>query len=269
MSAHPHRIAVACLIGSAALLLALAASAQQPAVPGTGWRRPRRAGDMDQSRYASAQNFAFEVRFGPYYPDVDAQFGGSGPYKKVFGDDARLYFGVEFDWLPLRIPYIGATGPGVGWGYTSASDKAKITGTDKDSDEETSLTIMPMHLSGVVRFDELMRRTGIPIVPYAKFGLGLGLWSTSAGSETSRVKNVAGKNVVGRDTTWGTHLALGGMFALNFLDRRSAAQLDESTGINHAYLFGEWMYANLSGIGSRPQMDIGASTWVAGLAFDM
>ena len=36
-----------------------------------------------------------------------------------------------------------------------------------------------------------------------------------------------------------------------------------------AYLFGEWMYAGLGGLGSRPQMHIGASTWVAGLAFDM
>jgi hypothetical protein len=29
------------------------------------------------------------------------------------------------------------------------------------------------------------------------------------------------------------------------------------------------MFANLDGLGSRPQMHVGTSTWVLGLAFDM
>lgn len=263
MSRPTHRFSIASFVGVAVLLMAGGASAQS-SVGHSNWRRYDRAGTGSGASSASPQSFALEIRFGPYRPDVDDEFQGATPYSNVFGDSRNLYFGLEFDWLPLRIPYVGVVGPGIGWGYTSASAKAKVTGTEETSSEETSLSIMPMHLSAVARFDELMRRTGIPIVPYAKLGLGLGLWSSSVGDRTSSVDGVTAK-----DTTWGLHLALGGMLALNWLDPRSAAELDRSTGINHAYLFVEWMNAGLSGLGSRPQMDVGDSTWVAGLAFDM
>jgi hypothetical protein len=265
MNLLTHRSGVACLLGGAALLAASAASAQQ-SVSHSTWRQLNRPSRMDEQSYASPQSFALEIRFGPYRPDVDDEpaLGGSTPYNDAFGGSDHLYFGLEADWLPLRIPYVGALGPGVGWGYTSSSGKATFKSTGEPSGQDTSLMVMPMHLSAVARFDELMRRTGIPIVPYAKLGLGFGLWSAGSASDTAKADGVTGK-----DTTWGMHLALGGMLSLNWLDQRSAAELDRSTGINHAYLFAEWMNANLSGLGDRPQMHIGDSTWVAGLAFDM
>jgi hypothetical protein len=264
MSCHLRHHAVACLAGGAALLAASVAGAQSSHAS-SDWRQHDRSRILREERYASPQSFAFELRFGPYSPAVDDEFSGAGPYKRTFGDGQEFYFGVEVDWLPLRIPYVGAIGPGLGWGYTSASAKAFVAGSSARAEaEETSLTIMPMHLSAVLRADELMRRTGVPIVPYAKAGLGMGLWTTSSGPGVPKPDGVRGEGI-----TWGTHLALGGMLALNWLDRRSASQLDETTGINHTYLFGEWMLANLDGIGSRPQMHVGTSTWVLGLGFDM
>lgn len=56
---------------------------------------------------------------------------------------ARFYLGAEFDYLPLRIPYVGLVGPGLGWGYTSFSNNAIFTdGPNKGmcSAETTSLT---------------------------------------------------------------------------------------------------------------------------------
>lgn len=262
MNRSPGRLGAAVLAGCAALLIAGAASAQSS--QRGNWRQLSRGGRSDERANASPQSFAFELRFGPYYPQVDEELGGEGPYKRVFGSDPQFYFGLEVDWLPLRIPWVGAIGPGFGWGYTRTSAKAKIEGTETDSAQETSLTIMPMHLSAVVRLDEVMRRTGIPLVPYGKIGLGLGLWSAGSGDETARYNGD-----LGRDTTWGIHSAIGLSLALNFLDPRASVQLDESVGVNHAYLFFEWMNASLDGLGSRPQMHIGSSSWVAGLALDM
>lgn len=261
MSRRFARAGAACLAGCAALALAGAASAQTSR---GNWRQLDRSTRKETTHVGTPQNFAFELRFGPYYPQVDEEFGGNGPYTQVFDEDPQFYFGLELDWLPLRIPWVGAIGPGLGWGYTATSAKAKIAGTETDSAQDTSLTIMPMHLSAVARFDELMRRTGIPFVPYLKAGLGLGLWSAGTSSETAEADNV-----LGRDTTWGLHFALGGMLALNWLDHRSSARLDETMGVNHIYLFGEWMNANLDGLGSRPQMHVGSSSFVFGIAADM
>lgn len=227
---------------------------------GGDWRQPSR---KSTERFASPQHFAAELRFGGYYPRVDNELSGGTPYKSVFGDSPKFYIGLELDWQALRIPYVGTIGPGLGWGFTESSATALVSGTETESGVDTSLTIMPMQLMAVIRVDELMRRTDFPLVPYAKFGFGFATWSAST---TSGVSNVGG--VEGRGTTWGTHLALGGMIALNWIDRSAAASMDEQSGVNHAYVFGEWMNAMLSGIGSRPQMDVGSSSWVLGVAMD-
>ncbi|WP_437726891.1 MXAN_2562 family outer membrane beta-barrel protein [Sorangium sp. So ce861] len=263
MNRHVSHLVAACLAGGAALLIATAAGAQTRGSMGN-WRQTHRSSADRDTRYGSPQSFAFEARFGPYSPEVDEEFSGAGPYQATFGDDQQFYFGMELDWLPLRIPYVGLIGPGLGWGYTSRSAGAFEAGSAVRTQEQTSLTIMPMHLSAVLRADELMRRTGVPIVPYAKLGLGMGLWYSVSGPRTANVEGVRGEGI-----SWGTHLALGAMLALNWLDRRASSQLDETTGINHTYLFGEWMYANLDGLGSSPQMHVGTSTWVLGLALDM
>ena len=289
----PARLVTA-LLGSAFLLGASAAAAQQSgAIGDSNWRQTSRPTRRDA--YESSQHFAFELRFGPYFPEVDEEFGhGFGetprlgltpeergtPYSETFGEpdgeghwetDPQFYFGIEIDWQAVRIPYVGVIGPGFGWGYTSTSAVAKIAGTQEPSGTDTSFTIMPMHVSAVLRGDELMRRTGVPIVPYGKLGLGFATWSISTTSDDAKVVPDPEKPMetfAGSGVTWGIHMALGGMLALNWLDGRSAATLDETTSVNHVYLFGEWMNAQLDGLGSRPQMHVGTSTWVLGLTAD-
>src|SRR4051812_22637754 len=64
--------------------------------------------------FRSPQNFALELRFSPYYPNVDKEPGLAGqPFKQSFGDNARFFIGLEFDWQTFRIPYIGTIGPGL------------------------------------------------------------------------------------------------------------------------------------------------------------
>ncbi len=262
------------LLTIAGLSLALPGMARaQSRIVDNDWRQENRYPDEP----ANTQ-FAVEVRFAPYWPAVDSEPGLTGtPYEDTFGTDPNFYFGLEFDYMPLRIPYVGTFGPGFGWGYTWASEKARLTGcTPRDSDaclseDVTSLTIMPMHLSAVLRADEMMRRTGVPIVPYGKFGFGLAYWSadqTSGQSVSTEQQNGKPVNVSGEDVSWGLHVALGAAFALNWLDASSAGRLRENTGIGHVYLFGEWMNAMLTGLGSGDTMYVGTSTVVAGLAAD-
>jgi hypothetical protein len=217
------------------------------------WREPR--------VYESTQRFAFELRFGPYRPDIDSAFVGAKPYEKVFGTDRRLAFGLEFDWQAMRIPYVGTFGPGIGWSYTHMSAQARKSGTTELSAEETNLAIMPMYGVGVLRIDEFARRTGIPIVGYGKAGIGYSIWWTGDEIDTYR-----------RGHTWGTQFALGGMFLLDILDNHSSIELDNEWGVNNTYLFFEWMVANLDDFkGARDPsvMRIGTNTWMLGLAFEM
>lgn len=253
--------------GGAAFLGAGAAAAQER-IPIGDWRQESRPKKTDRSK----QRFAIEIRLGTYYPQVDSEFAGTGraPYAQAYGHKAQFYFGLEFDWQALRIPFVGALGPGFGWGFTQRSQVANITGTNQASAETTTFTIMPWTLSAVLRADELMRRTGIPLVPYAKLGLAFGMWSASNNQGVDYWPRPTDPNTVrGRGTTWGEHFALGGMLCLNYFDPKAASTLDTDAGINHAYVFGEWMNTKLDGIGSRPQMHIGTSSWVVGIALDM
>jgi len=266
------RALILSILGSALVVLAASpAEAQSKRIRDSNWRQQDRGGVQ---RSGSKQRFALELRFGLYYPEVDEEIPGSTVYKDFFGEKSRFAVGAEFDWQALRIPFVGTIGPGVGLTFTTASGPGYRAGTygqtglayTQQRVGEVSMTILPMHVSAVLRLDELYRRTGFPIVPYGKIGLGVGLWWISAGDETAKYKDSSGAEVLGRGTSYGLHWALGGMLALDWLGRRSMASLDEETGINHVYLFGEWYNQNL-GLGGG--MHVGASTWAAGLTFEM
>lgn len=230
------------------------------------------SGDDDLGGYRSRrpwqspQNMALELRFGPYRPDIDKDFPSAKPYETSFGDSRRVYVGAELDWQALRIPYLGTLGPGFGLGYTHMSGHTRLKSTGEASSESTSLGILPMYAVGVLRLDVLARETVIPLVAYGKAGVGYALWWTGNDLGPSRID---GK--IGRGSTWGTHFAVGGMFLLDALEPSSAMALDNEVGINHSYLFFEWMVSNLDGFGAPAgsEMRVGASTWVAGLAFEM
>lgn len=214
----------------------------------------------------SPQRFAFELRLGPYRPRVDEEFNGRTPFADTFGNGKGFHIGVEADWQALRIPHLGSLGPGLSWGYTSRSAKAKISGTSEESAEETKLSIMPMSLVGVLRLDVLTRDLSIPLVPYGKAGLGLGLWSVSTDQGV-----VTRDGVQARGRSWGTHLALGGMFHLDFLEPDTALTFDDELGVNNSYVFFEWMWSDLGSsslIENKPQMRVGTSGWVLGLALE-
>lgn len=212
----------------------------------------------------SKQDSAFELRIGRYVPEVDSQLGGQTPFESAFGNDWRFMFGFEADWQLIRIPHFGTLAPGFGWGLTRFSAKAPFTDGSGTSEAETRLWIMPMYLVGVARVDVFARDFSIPLVPYAKLGFGYGLWWSSDGEKTAR-----SNGVVGRGASYGLTYALGGMFLLDVLDRDDAASADGLVGINNSYVFIEWFRPRLDGFGSDDVLNIGSSSWVAGVAIEM
>lgn len=221
---------------------------------GGGWLRNERPPE-------SEQRFAIELRFGPYHPNVDDEFPQARPYERAFGADKKPFFaGFEFDWQLLRIPKLGTLGPGVGWGYTRSSGTAlRLNGTP--SPEMTFLAIMPMYGVGVLRVDVLARETAVPLVAYGKAGIGYGLWWSGNDIAT-----------LGKGHSWGTHFALGAMLLLDSLDEHAAVELDNEWGINNTYFYFEWMMSHLDGFGGKSDhsvMNIGADTWMLGLAIEM
>ena len=250
--------------------LLLAATALCVAVPGTVYAQGvdefgPYGGLEERGHLDSPQKNAFELRVGPYLPNVDDGVDGT-PFADVFGSKNRYLLGLELDWQLLRIPMFGTLGPGVGVGYTVISAKAPFadpaTAPEGRSDQKTNLQILPAYAVGVLRADVLARETVVPLAAYAKAGLGYALWWAKGEDNLERANGVVGKGV-----SYGYNLAVGAMFLLDALDRRGAVEMDSATGINNAYLFIEYYVSNLDGFGGD-KMQVGTNTWMAGLALE-
>jgi hypothetical protein len=211
----------------------------------------------------SKQEVAFELRVGRYKPDVDESVNGS-PFKDTFGTSNRYIFGAELDWQLVRIPHFGTLAPGLGWGYTKFTADALFADGSGKSASDTRLHIMPMYLVGVARADVLMRDFRIPLVPYAKLGVGYAMWWSSDGKGSAQYEGQAA-----RGSSYGLTYALGAMFLLDALDPDDAVSADGLVGINNSYIFAEWFRPKLDGFGSNQVLNVGSSSWVLGLALEI
>lgn len=253
---------------SAAVVASILGAA--PAALAQGDDRVDTLGALHHHVYESPQNFAIELRLAPFfYPNVDSDpsLGGCTPFMTVFGPGKTSLLSAEFDWQALRIPHLGTIGPGVAAGYTKMNAQATFTmehnGTT-ESGETTSLEIIPMYAVAVFRADVFWREAHVPIVPYAKVGLGYGIWRASNTLGTS-----VANGVTGTGGSLGTQLAAGVAFNLNPLDAYAAQNFDEAMGVNNTYVFGEVMRSDLSGLGIQSHaLRVGESTWVLGLAIE-
>ncbi len=205
-----------------------------------------------------------EIRFGPYRPNVDEGPVSGRPYDTAFGDATRYMVGAEVDWQALHIKHFGSLGVGGMFGYTRATANAKFADGSGDSAEDTTFSQWNLVALGVLRVNVLARETWIPLVPYAKVGPGVSLWSAGNGSGTVNVDGVEGK---GR--TFGMVYAFGGMFLLDSIDRQAAKTFAAEQGVKHTYFFFEYMMAELKGLGQTNAMHVGSRTWQLGLAMEL
>lgn len=213
--------------------------------------------------YRSPQHFALELRFGPYRPDIDSEFGGERtPHKDFFGNSRRLMSQIEFDYQFLH--HVGTAAIGLGVGYFTESGK-NLTASGEETEDTTTLRLFPFSLSAVYRFDLLYERFRIPLVPYGKIGLDYVVWTITNGNGDVPEDPVGGR---GQGGTWGWHAAAGLSLVLDFLDPVSAQQFDAEMGVNHTHLFVELGSWNVNGLGMANKLRVGDTTWVGGLLFE-
>ncbi|HEX3694563.1 MAG TPA: MXAN_2562 family outer membrane beta-barrel protein [Polyangia bacterium] len=245
--------ALSIALGTAALTLPTARALAQPMLPD------------EAKQYRSSQNFAFEVRFGPYTPDIDSEFSTPGrtPYKTFFGSGSRLMSQIEFDWQILH--RVGSLAVGAGVGYFSATaDSPAANGSGLTADT-SNLQIIPFSLSAVYRFDYLFQERQIPVVPYGKFGFDYDLWRIDDANGQIATDARGGH---ARGGVFGWHVAAGLALVLDFIDPDAARSFDDELGVNHTSIFVEFSHADISGLGEPNKIHLGDTTWAAGILFE-
>ena len=121
------------------------------------------------------------------------------------------------------------------------------------------MSLVPLNLLAVYRADVLRTRYGWPLIPYAKLGLGCGLWWLSDTSQTSATSGA----------TFGWNAAAGLSLDLSFVDPEAARTMDQETGVNQFAIFFEVLHSALDGFGASSALRVGDTTWVGGLMIEM
>jgi len=247
------------------LILCAGSGAARAAYPGDEERNSPRLGlalDGDEPvTRESPRAWNFELRLGPYYPDTDTEFADRGqsarPFAEVFGTHKGLMFGFELD---RHVSHWGGTWAiGVGAAYYSATAASLSADQTTRTGDETSLRLVPLSLLAVYRADLLRTRYGWPLIPYAKLGLGCGLWWLGDTSQTSATSGAS----------FGWNAAAGVSLDLSFVDLESARTMDQETGVNQFALFFEVLHSALDGFGSSSALRVGDTTWIGGLMIEM
>lgn len=232
-------------------------------------------------RPGSPQRFALEFKMGPFLPDVDRDYAGPGlgPYATVFGVTDSTGAAVDqpkafpmpviaFDWQFLYLA--GPLGIGVQAGFFRDKAQALIAepmaGENlRSSADTTTFGMLPLALLLSYRLEILPDRLRVPLVPYAKAGLAYSLYWIKSGSGNI-ARNSRGE--AGRGGVPGFQVNAGAMLRLDFLEPSTAKKLDNVTGINHTYLFGEYQLSRVNNFGAGLVPSLGGSTWFAGLAVE-
>ncbi len=235
-----------------------------------------------RGRQASPQRFAIELKFGPYLPNVDKRYTGDGlgPYAMVFGetDDngvaidkpkQGLFTVLGFEWQFVHLGGPFSLGTTIGFFRDSAQAlqiEPDEDGNVRNAADKTSFVVVPVTLLLGYRFELLADRFRVPLVPYARGGLGYGFWRANKGDRGDISYTEDGQKTHGG--SWGWQVNLGLMLRLDFIERAASTDLDRLTGINHTYLFGEWQFSRLGGFGSEKRMEVGDDTFTVGFAVE-
>ena len=191
----------------------------------------------------SPREWTFHLQFGGYYPNIDSEpnLGSARPFEEVFGDSDRLV--TEIGLERYLFDSFGTLGLGVTVGYSEFYGKGFFaSGPDagERSGDNTSFTVVPLQAFLAYRFDVLAQAWSVPLVPYAKAGVGAWLWWTG------------GENGQRGGFSWGGGLQL----LLDVFDPRLAMEFDRNVGVNNSYLYVDWARWEVDGFGDDDGFDL-------------
>jgi len=250
------------------VLVALATLAAAPAARGDtfGSQAIGSEGEIvvGHNRFKTSQLFAFELRFGPYLPDVDSEFDGARhPYQDFYGNGAKLLTQMEFDYEILH--RFGTVAVGAGVGYFSATGTSPVaSGTGQPSGDKSTFKVIPVSVSAIYRFDYFLEQRSFPLVPFGKVGLDWGYWQITDGNDEIATDGRGGH---ARGGTLGWHGAAGLALVLDFIDPEAARDFDADMGVNHTSLVFQVTHADISGLGMSDRMHLGDTNWSLGIMF--
>lgn len=211
-----------------------------------------------------------ELKFGPYKPAIDDEFSGpgEGPYESVFGGDSFVLSALQVEIEFLK--EYGTASAGVGLAYGSA-DGRSLQADGTRGNEETSLHLMPLNLSVSYHLDIFSRWWSVPLVPYVRAGLDYVIWWTTDGlgdvSDWAPDQDAGVRP--GYGGVWGWHVGGGLKFHLDILAPTMAKTFDTEVGVNDSYLFAEVLHLVADDFGSGDSLELGDTTFLFGLAFEI
>jgi len=215
------------------------------------------------------------LRLGPYTPQIDSQTSvrnsaGQGPYQAMFGGYSILpMLDVDrFLWTGL-----GQLGVGISIGYMGKTAHAFTDGSDpndpnrpRSPGDTTAFRLIPLQLTAVYRFSYLDDEYGIPVVPYLRGGFGYYVWwSTDPAGNFSRDPMDANNRALG--ATAGLVGSVGIAIRAERIDAEAARSMHES-GLEHAGFYAELNTGWIDGFGKSTKLDVGDTTWFAGVDFE-
>ncbi len=232
------------------------------------------------STHSDNPRFGFELRFGPYRPHVGSD-EERDYYKLIYasGDDDSMFEHrpmmktLEIDtYLSDSFGLLGLAFTFGHWrteGPTRECDSPEgctpeTVGESTPGTDVTALTIYPVGLALVYRFDLLKRRnSAFVLVPYAKAGIDYYIWRNTVRGEVS-------EGEMGRGTggTLGARGTLGLSLNLDWIEPDAASRARGATGLADSYLFleGSWLWAD--GFGDTTRFDMSAFLVQLGVAID-
>lgn len=232
----------------------------------------------------------FEIKFGPYFPDVDSEFDGSdGPFEEMFGTSSNLMTVLVLDrYFAFPSGQLGVSGSmGFNKQYAKAftvDDMGNVLrngdGTAiRSSGDVTKFRLFPTSIGAVYRFTRLDEEFGIPVVPYGRASLAYYLWYFSDPSgDVSEAPTPSCMDPGGSGSTCTGNRARGGSLGYQAsiglalraerLDPTAEVSLRTQMGIEHAGFFVELQVAQVDGFGSDKKLSVGDTTWFGGINFE-
>ncbi len=217
----------------------------------------------------SPQYGAFELKFGPYMPNVDDEPGLTTPvYANTFNDKSMFLAVLELDYQFWHPPGV-SLGVGASVGFMQSYAKSTVEGdTGQDTSDYTVLNVIPMALMFVVRVDILADKFNVPLVPYGKIGLNWYVWWILNGGE---MESAAGGD--GSGGTFGWQGTVGLALRIDALDPMTARTFDNEVGVNHTYFFAELLWAKVDNFGTSDCLYLSidnffGATVLAGIAME-